>query len=72
MRQRLLIATIGWAASCLAQAAETTANAIEIDHTTFHCIRKMTPVRHFYVDNLRGDIDASLNSPARPRLRPPP
>jgi hypothetical protein len=32
----------------------------EIDASSFRCIRKMTPVRHFYVDNLRGDLDATL------------
>src|SRR5499433_1458630 len=37
-----------------------------IDAKSFRCITKMTPVRHFYVDNLRGDLDATLaaaNSP---------
>src|SRR5262245_52708431 len=38
----------------------------QIDAKSFRCITKMTPVRHFYVDNLRGDLDATLataNSP---------
>jgi len=37
-----------------------------IDATSFRCITKMTAVRQFYVDNLRGDINATLaaaNSP---------
>ena len=37
-----------------------------IDATSFRCITKMTAVRHFYVDNLRGDVNATLaaaNSP---------
>jgi len=40
---------------------------VEVDSKSFRCITKMTPVRHFYVDNLQGDIDATLaaaNSPA--------
>jgi hypothetical protein len=41
-------------------------NATDIDAGSFRCIRNMTPVRQFYVDNLRGNLDATLaaaNSP---------
>jgi len=31
-----------------------------IDATSFHCITSMTPVRHFYVDNLLGDLAATV------------
>ncbi|PMG39937.1 hypothetical protein BCU91_14200 [Shewanella sp. 10N.286.52.B9] len=34
--------------------------AINIDENSFSCIRDMTPVRHFYVDNILGDLDATL------------
>jgi len=37
-----------------------------IDAKSFRCITKMTPVRQFYVDNLKGQLDATLaaaNSP---------
>ena len=40
---------------------------LQIDAKSFRCITKMTRVRHFYVDNLRGQIDATLaaaNTPA--------
>ena len=33
---------------------------VDIDETSFGCIRDMTPVRHFYVDNLLGDIEGTL------------
>ncbi|MDX2370081.1 MAG: hypothetical protein QNK36_17035, partial [Colwellia sp.] len=33
---------------------------INIDEKSFSCIREMTPVRHFYVDNLLGDIENTL------------
>ena len=39
---------------------------MEINDSTFSCIRSMTPVRGFYVDNILGDLDATLkvaNSP---------
>ncbi len=33
---------------------------VPVDATSFRCIRNMTSVRHFYVDNLRGDLPATL------------
>jgi hypothetical protein len=35
-------------------------NATDIDADSFSCITKMTPVRQFYVGNLRGNLDATL------------
>ena len=35
-------------------------NATDIDAKSFRCIKKMTPVRQFYVDNLRGNLNATL------------
>ena len=35
-------------------------NATDIDASSFRCITKMTPVRQFYVDNLQGNLDATL------------
>jgi hypothetical protein len=63
----LQFAAIGLLATSLVQAADTTTNTIKVDDTTFHCIRKMTPVRHFYVDNLRGNIDATLAAANNPQ-----
>jgi len=37
-----------------------TAAIVNIDEESFSCIRDMTPVRHFYVDNLLGDIESTL------------
>jgi hypothetical protein len=42
-----------------AKSAETT-TVVNIDEESFSCIRDMTPVRHFYVDNLLGDIEGTL------------
>ncbi len=45
----------------LANAMESTAKRDSpIDAKSFRCITKMTPVRQFYVDNLRGDLNATL------------
>ncbi len=34
--------------------------AVNIDRHSFDCIRDMTPVRGFYVDNLVGDLNGTL------------
>ena len=34
-------------------------NAQDVGANSFRCITKMTPVRQFYVDNLRGNLDAT-------------
>ena len=36
------------------------AMVIDIDDNSFSCIRDMTSVRHFYVDNLLGNIEGTL------------
>ena len=33
---------------------------VEVNDDTFGCIRDMTPVRGFYVDNLSGDVEGTL------------
>jgi hypothetical protein len=43
-----------------AQADDTRDRKVKIDASTFKCITKMTPVRGFFVDNLSGNLDASL------------
>jgi hypothetical protein len=47
-------------------ADRTVSPDVDIQATSFRCIRKMTPVRHFYVDNLRGDLDATLAAAKSP------
>lgn len=43
----------------LLQAAETPAS-FQLDASSFRCMRDMTPVRHFYVDNLAGNLQGTL------------
>jgi hypothetical protein len=33
---------------------------VHVDDRSFRCMTEMTPVRHFYVDNLLGNLDATL------------
>ncbi|WP_227006668.1 hypothetical protein [Shewanella donghaensis] len=40
--------------------------AVKIDENSFSCIRDMTPVRHFYVDNLLGNIEGTLSAANNP------
>ena len=40
--------------------------AVNVDESSFSCIREMTPVRHFYVDNLLGDIKSTLEAANAP------
>src|SRR5262245_59609722 len=43
-----------------AVGASWAADPRPIDASSFRCITSMTPVRHFYVDNLRGDLKGTL------------
>src|SRR5262249_89697 len=46
--------------------SQASGNALDVDAKSFRCITKMTPVRQFYFDNVRGNLDATLataNSP---------
>ncbi len=36
------------------------AREVEVTAGTFRCITDMTPVRHFYVDNLLDDLEGTL------------
>jgi hypothetical protein len=48
-------------AATWAQAADEGAErAVKIDDHTFKCITQMTPVRHFYVDNLSGNLQGTV------------
>jgi hypothetical protein len=42
-------------------------DALKVDAASFRCIRKMTPVRHFYVDNLVGDSAGTLAAANAPK-----
>jgi len=44
-----------------AQAADQSSErAVKVDDSTFKCITDMTPVRHFYVDNLSGNLQSTV------------
>lgn len=45
----------------------TLSAAVEVSDASFRCIRQMTPVRHFYVDNLAGDLQGTLAAANAPQ-----
>jgi hypothetical protein len=56
----LLICAGGPALGGDTAAGDTAVKGIEVGADTFHCMADMTKVRHFYVDNLLGDLDATV------------
>lgn len=43
------------------------AASIDIGDASFRCVRQMTPVRHFYVDNLAGNLQGTLAAANNPK-----
>ncbi|WP_218192093.1 hypothetical protein [Pseudomonas sp. HAR-UPW-AIA-41] len=41
--------------------------AMKVGADSFRCIREMTPVRHFYVDNLLGNLEGTLAAANAPK-----
>jgi hypothetical protein len=60
-----MVLSLGLAA--VSQAADTASALVKVDDASFKCMRQMTPVRHFYVDNLLGDISATLAAANAPK-----
>jgi hypothetical protein len=56
---------IAWAAlvaAAWANAQPPSAGGLNIDADSFRCITSMTHVRHFYVDNLEGDLQGTIGA----------
>ena len=45
---------------CAGHAVAEDSTGIPIDGNSFKCLSQMTKVKHFYVDNLLGDLDATV------------
>ena len=52
-----MLAIVATTAGAVDTASET---KVKVDDSSFHCIRDMTSVRHFYVDNLLGDVAGTV------------
>jgi hypothetical protein len=51
----------------VSQMAAAATAMVKVDDSSFHCIRQMTPVRHFYVDNLLGNIEGTVAAANAPK-----
>ena len=62
------ISRISFFVACAALLAATShgaqnrAGPASIDAQSFRCITSMTHVRHFYVDNLNGDLQGTISA----------
>lgn len=52
-----MLAIVATAAGAVDTASGT---KVKVDDSSFHCIRDMTSVRHFYVDNLLGNVAGTV------------
>lgn len=50
----------GASAQNVSPESTTPALSVAVTEESFRCIRDMTPVRNFFVDNLLGDLDATV------------
>jgi mono/diheme cytochrome c family protein len=64
--------TLSLGLATVSQAADLASAMVKVDDASFKCMRQMTPVRHFYVDNLLGDISATLAAANAPKGAPYP
>jgi hypothetical protein len=56
----LCVATFSLVIGHADAAGDATEAAVKVDNTSFKCITDMTPVRHFYVDNLLGNLQGTV------------
>ena len=56
----LIAISLGLAAASANDEAANDAAEMEIMAESFRCLTEMTPVKHFFVDNLLGDLEATV------------
>lgn len=59
--------TLSLGLAAFSQIADAATALVKVDDKSFHCMRQMTPVRHFFVDNLTGDLAATLAAANAPK-----
>jgi len=57
---RTLLASMLLLVAAQVEAETASAPRLKIDNHSFKCITEMTPVRHFYVDNLLGNLAGTV------------
>ncbi len=63
----VVVAADAPATPAAAEAPVVAVIPVKVDDDTFRCIRKMTPVRQFYVDNLLGNMAGTLAAANAPK-----
>lgn len=58
--------------AAFSQVADAASAMVKVDDSSFHCMRQMTPVRHFYVDNLLGNVAGTVAAANAPKGAPYP
>lgn len=58
---------LGLGFTAFSQIADAATSAINVVDSSFRCIRDMTPVRHFFVDNLTGNVAATVAAANAPK-----
>lgn len=68
LRHMALFLGLGLGLGLVGHAADVPATAaVQVDDSSFDCIRKMQPVRHFFVDNLLGNKAGTLAAANAPK-----
>jgi hypothetical protein len=68
IRRIATVVAIGLTVAESTVAADVTAGpAVNVNDSSFRCIREMTPVRDFYIDNLLGNISGTLAAANAPK-----
>ncbi len=68
LRNMAVILGMGLGLALASHAADApAAKTVQIDDSSFDCIRKMEPVRHFFVDNLLGNKAGTLAAANAPK-----
>ena len=70
LRRMALVLAAGLGVSTTSQATDAPAASappVKVDDSSFRCMRQMTPVRHFYVDNLLGNVAGTLAAANAPK-----
>jgi len=69
MRARLVASalTLGLGLGMFSQLADAATATVKVDDSSFRCMRQMTPVRHFFVDNLLGNVAGTLAAAQAPK-----
>ena len=59
--------TVSLGLVAVGQVADAATAMVKVDDNSFKCMRQMAQVRHFYVDNLLGDVMSTVTAANAPK-----